>query len=146
VNTGTARQLEIHSGNVEAIWKEVLSQLEDMTSDFARFYDRVSVSASNRLVVSFQAGYSFKKESCERVDRKAKIEKTLSQIVGRPMLVDLAVLPEEIQESPTQQPTKSRRQRMRETEANPLVSKALEVFDAEVQRVEEPAHKNASRD
>ena len=117
-----------------------------MTSDFARFYDRVSISASNRLVVSFQAGYSFKKESCERVDRKAKIEKTLSQIVGRPMLVDLAVLPEEIQESPTQQPKKSRRQRMRETEANPLVSKALEVFDAEVQRVEEPAHKNASRD
>jgi len=145
-NTGPAQHLEINSGNVEAIWKKVLSQLEDMTSDFARFYDRVSISASNRLVVSFQAGYSFKKESCERVDRKAKIEKTLSQIVGRPMLVDLAVLPEEIQESPTQQPKKSRRQRMRETEANPLVSKALEVFDAEVQRVEEPAHKNASRD
>ena len=145
-DTEPVQQREIHSGNVETIWKEVLSQLEDMTSDFAQFYDRVSVSAPNRLVVSFQAGYSFKKESCERVDRKAKIERTLSQIVGRPMLVDLAVLPEEVHESPTQQPKKSRRQRMRETEANPLVSKALEVFDAEVQRVEEPAHKNTSSD
>ncbi|MAV35415.1 MAG: hypothetical protein CMJ59_08140 [Planctomycetaceae bacterium] len=137
-------EIDVHSGNVDEIWQQVLGQLEDLTSDFARFYDRVSISAPNRLVVSFQAGYSFKKESCERADRKSKIETTLSKIVGRPMLVDLAVLPEEVRDSANRQPKKTRRQRMRETESNPLVSRALEVFEAEVQRIEEPANKDAS--
>ena len=123
--------------SAEGIWKQALSLMEDMTADYGTFYHRVAISAPNRLVVSFKAGYTLQKEGCERPERRARIEQALCEITGRKMRVDFEVLEEQEQAAKPKRPP-SRRQKMRDTEKHPLVRKAIELFDAEITRLEEP--------
>ena len=124
--------------SADHIWKQVLSRMEDMTSDYGTFYDRAAIRAPNRLVVSFKSGYTLQKEGCERPERKAKIEQALYEITGDRMRVDFELIPELSQTSSPQRP-KSQRQKMREKEKHPLVRAAIELFDAEVVRLEAPS-------
>jgi DNA polymerase-3 subunit gamma/tau len=129
------RQPEM-SDSPESIWKQTLSEFEDITSDYGSAYDRVAISAPNHLVVSFKAGYTLQKEGCERPERKARIEQVLRRITGRTIRVDFVVLPEQVAATPAQRPP-SMRQRIRETGQHPFVKEAAELFDAEVTRFEE---------
>ena len=123
--------------SAEQIWTQALAKMEDMASDYGTFYHRVAIPAPNRLVVSFKAGYTLQKEGCERPERKARIEQALSEITGKEMRVDFEVL--DVQEPPSRPKRPlSMRQRMRVKEKHPLVRKAIELFDAEVTRIEEP--------
>ncbi len=70
-----------------------------MTADFASYYDHVAISAPDSLVVHFREGYTLQKESCERPDRKAQLEQTMARIVGHPVRIDIAVMPEAQQAS-----------------------------------------------
>ncbi|MCH2123517.1 MAG: DNA polymerase III subunit gamma/tau [Pirellulaceae bacterium] len=132
--------------SAEHLWQETLKNLEDITADFARDYERVAFFAPNRLVVTFNTGYSFNKTSCERPQNKAKIEEALSRVAGSPMRIDLEVSASTPTQTVAQKPPKSRVQRMRDVEKNALVGRTIEVFDAEVKRVEEsrlPKHKSS---
>lgn len=120
-----------------AIWSRTLASLEDITADFARSCVSVAISAPNRLVVGFTSGYSFKREYCERPDRKAKIEEALTRVAGRAMRLDLVEVADSAKPA-ARGPQKSRVQRIRETEKHPLVRRAIELFDAEVVRINDP--------
>jgi hypothetical protein len=122
------------------IWRQTLSQFEDITSDYGSAFERVAIFAPNRLVVSFRAGYTLQKEGCERPERKSRIEQVLSRLAGRSMRVDFEVL-DGAPTYETQRPAPSLRQRLREVEQHPLVSQAIELFGAETISVEEPPGK-----
>ncbi|MBM4092579.1 MAG: hypothetical protein FJ276_24650 [Planctomycetes bacterium] len=107
-----------------------------MTADFATYYERIAISAPDSLVVFFREQYTWQKTSCERPDRKAMLEKTLAEIVGRPIRISLAIIPESEPQTPT--PARSLFQLMRERESHPLVKQASELFGAEVLRVDVP--------
>ena len=107
-----------------------------MTADFASYYDHVAISAPDSLVVHFGKGYTLQKESCERPDRKAQLEQTMARIVGHPVRIEIVVIPEAQQASIV--PAPSMFQLMREKETHPLVRQAVELFDAEVIRVDLP--------
>lgn len=113
-----------------------------MTRDFAAFASAVAISAPNRLVATFKEAYTLQKESCERTDRKVRIEEALSQVAGRPMRLDFVVASGGDRPEP-RAPQKSRAQRMRETERHPRVAQAMELFDAEVLRIDEPRDEQA---
>jgi DNA polymerase-3 subunit gamma/tau len=119
----------------EMVWKQVLSKLGDMTADMAGYYDHVAIPAPDRLVVKFREGYTLQKESCESPDRKATLEKAMSRAVGRPVRIDLDIIPE-TNPAITKAPPVSRMQLVREKEKDPLVQQAIELFDAEVTRVD----------
>lgn len=123
---------------ISAMWKEALATMGDMTSDFARHAERVTCVGANRLVASFGPGYILHKESCERPDRRTRLENALSQVSGRLWRVDFEILPGELPPEARPQPVLSARQKLREKEKNALVKRAIEMFDAEVVRVEEP--------
>ena len=123
---------------IEIVWKEALASLGDMTADFARHAERVVVTGPNRVVASFGAGYILHKESCERPERRAKLEAALSQAAGRNIRIDFELLSGSSEQDAKPQPVLSTRQRWREREKHPLVRRAIEMFDAEVVRVEEP--------
>ena len=124
------------AASADQIWKQALDELGDMTADFASYYDHVAISAPHSLVVHFREGYTLQKESCARPDRKAQLEQAVAQIVGHPVRIDLAVIPETQPQAAA--PAPSMFQLMREKEAHPLVRQAVELFDAEVIRVDVP--------
>lgn len=118
----------------EEVWKQVLAELGDMTADFAGFYDHLAISAPNSLVVHFREEYTLQKESCDSPSRKAQLEQAMADKLGRRVRIDLAVIPQ-ARAAPAQ-PVTSTLQRMRATENHPLVRQAMELFDAEVIRVD----------
>jgi DNA polymerase-3 subunit gamma/tau len=122
----------------ETIWKQALANMEDMASVYGAGYAAVATPAPNRLVVTFPPGYTLQKEGCERPERKARIEQALSRITGREMRVDFELL-EDTQPALRKQapPPPTHRQRLRQVEQQPFVRRAMELFDAEVTRLEE---------
>ncbi len=121
----------------EGIWKQTLSQFQDITADYGAAYDRVAISAPNRLVVTFQAGYTLQKEGCERPERKAQLEAAMKRITGREMRVDFELLPDQAPVAAAKRPP-SFRQKIRDSERHPFVKQAVDLFDAEVTRVDPP--------
>jgi DNA polymerase-3 subunit gamma/tau len=131
-----ATQISTESAN--SIWQQAIAQIEDMTADYAAFCDRVAISAPNRLVASFEASYTLQKESCEKPERKARIEQALQQVTGQRIHVDFEVRRGESTGPSRQQPRPSQRQRRRDFEKHPLVKQAIDMFEAEITRLEEP--------
>ncbi len=141
-SNSTAQQ-ELTAETAEAIWKQALDQIGDMTSDFASYYDHVAISAPNSLVVHFREAYTLQKESCEQPERKAQLEKTMGHIAGQRIRIDLAVIPEpkRKQAAPA---APSMFQMMREKENHPFVRQAVDLFDAEVIKVDVPRSRRSS--
>jgi len=77
---------------------------------------------------------------CDKAEHRQEIVETLRRLTGHEFNLTLvAAAPLAKPAAPTTQaPTKSRMQRMREIEANPLVQACKEVFDAEVIKVDIP--------
>ncbi|MEO8494479.1 MAG: DNA polymerase III subunit gamma/tau [Planctomycetota bacterium] len=133
-----APALQMTSESVTSIWQQAIAQIKDMTGDYAGFCDRVAISAPNRLVASFKASYTLQKESCEKPERKARIEEALQQVTGQRVHVDFEVRRDETVDAGRSQPRLSMQQRKREIEKHPLVKQAIEMFEAEITRLEEP--------
>ena len=123
--------------SAEELWKQTIAQFKDVTSDYGSYYDRVAIPAPNHLVVSFKAGYTLQKEGCERPERRARIEQVMQRLTGRSIRVDFEVLdgPTTSQQVPAPQ---SRRQKIRDAENQAFVRRAVELFDAEVTRFDDP--------
>ena len=124
--------------SADRIWRQALAQLGDMTADHGARYDRVAISAPNRLVVSFREGYTLDKERCERPERKARIEEALARLTGQRICVEFEIVPDSPLRATPRKPARSRQQRMREKGENALVRRAIELFDAEITDLDEP--------
>ena len=135
VQVATSTRLPLEPSHVPEIWQQVLSQLEDITGDFASSATSIAISAPNTLVVGFPAPYTLPKESCERPDRKDRIEFLLAEITGQKVHIQFQMLPEEAATTP-KPATKTNRQKKRDLEQEPLVRQAMDIFDAEMIRVE----------
>jgi hypothetical protein len=120
------------------VWKQALSQIEDMTADYGSFYDHVAISAPNCLVVSFKIGYTLQKESLERPERRATVEQALASVTGKRVKVQFELLPDDESAKETARPVASLRQLRRDVEKNAMVHAAIELFDAEIDRIDRP--------
>ncbi len=129
-------QLAVTPESAERIWQQTLASLGDVTADLAKCYDCVAISAPNRLAVRFKASYTLQKESCERPERKSRLEATLSEITGQTMRIDLELLPDD-KETATPVPViKSRQQQIQDAQQQSFVRQAQELFEAEILRVD----------
>jgi DNA polymerase-3 subunit gamma/tau len=131
--------------SAESIWKQVLEQLGDMTADFASHFDHLAIPAPDSLVVHFRERYTLHKKSCEQPERKAQLEDAMARIVGRKVRIDMVVIPEP-ESKQTEPPAPSLFQRMREKESHPFVRQAVELFEAEVVKVDVPRPTRRSGD
>ncbi len=125
------------AANANVTWKQVLDNMGNMTSDFASYCDSVTMSAPDCMAVKFCARYTLQKQSCETPDRKSQLEQAISEHVGRPIRVSFEIIPDAAP-SQKKQAAKSRLQMMREKEDHSMVKQAVELFGAEVTRVEMP--------
>jgi DNA polymerase-3 subunit gamma/tau len=133
--------IALDSQSADRVWKQALDLLGDMTSECAAMASRVAIPAPNRLVVSFPAGYNYQKETCERPERKQRLEEALAEVTGSPVKLDFELLAGERKPATTAAPPTpvSHRQLMQRAIRHPLVSETLEMFDGEIVRVDQGA-------
>lgn len=125
-------------GNARQLWEAALNQLEDMTADFGRGYSTVAFADTDRLVVGFRPEYNLQRSSCERSDRKQKIEQALALVAGRTVRVEFVAVASESKAVERKAGPVSRVARIREREKHPMVQQARSMFDAEIVDVVEP--------
>jgi DNA polymerase III subunit gamma/tau len=130
------RQWTVSGENAAAIWQDALLRLDGVLAEMAGSAERVAITAPNRLVVVFPAGYNLHREGCERPDRKSKIEKALEEVTGTRLAVELQV--DSGKTEVAEAPIRTSRQMKRDSERHELVAHAKEMFDAEVVRVDVP--------
>ena len=131
-----ASTVKLTPESIEQIWRQALDSLGDVTADLGNCYERLAISAPNRLVVSFKASYTLQKESIERPERKSRLEASLSQITGQTMRIDLELLPDEKETETAVPEVKSHQQQIQDAQQQPFVRQALELFEAEILRVD----------
>ena len=115
-----------------------------MTAHYAKKSDSMAISAPNRLVVSFKSSYTLHKESCEKPERKTRIEQALMQVTGQSVHVDFKVIPDDPGDTTQPKPVPSYQQRNRDKAKHPMVKEAIEMFEAEITRREEPPRTGSS--
>jgi DNA polymerase-3 subunit gamma/tau len=134
-----APKVVVTSENAMRVWQSILPQLSEMTRAMAAEVAVIAISAPNRLAASFPAAYTAGKSYCERV--APQIERALQNVTGQVWRVDYQLLPPVADGSPgavRNRTTTGNRQRMQEAAQNPLVRRAVELFDARPVRLEEP--------
>jgi hypothetical protein len=125
--------------SVASMWQQALATMNDMVADQAGLCDHVSLAGPRKLVVAFKPKYAAFKQSCERPEQAAKLERAVAAIVGEPVRVEFTVIdgPQDADPAPPPRGVSSR-QLMAEKSQHPLVRRAIELFDATPIRVDAP--------
>ena len=127
--------------NATEIWSQVLSEISGLAAEHAKHYDRIAISAPNRLVISFKPGYNFAKSICERPEQVAKFEEALARRTGQPVRVEFTLVEGEPGGGGASSPPAravSPQQRIMEIAQRPMIRRAAELFDAHPIRVDDP--------
>ncbi len=135
----TRPTIDFQTGSEEEIWAEVLTRVPDMVKTNVQRSSGIAIIGPNALEISFPKSYHFNLEYCQRRDQMSRLEAALEEVVGRKVGITLkladdpspATIPGEEKASPTG--TKHRI----DPENDPLVRKAMTVFNATVVKVEE---------
>lgn len=135
----TARSAEPWT-QVEAqrVWQETLGDLESMTEAFARMVSKVVAVGTQQLRLEFPANGNLAMKRCELPEHRNTIVQAVSKRAGRDITLDYylteAVPAPKKAETTGNKP--SRIQRMREIEANELVRTCIDLFSAEIVRID----------
>jgi DNA polymerase III subunit gamma/tau len=137
----TAPAVPFTAQNAVEIWNAALGLLSGMAVEQAKQFDSIAIPAPNRLVVRFKPRYAMFKAACERPEQAAKFEQALAEVTGQRIRVEFGVTVDEADEPmPAAAATRaaSPHQRRLEIMQNPLVSRAVELFGAQVTDVVDP--------
>lgn len=128
------------ASGVRQLWQQAVATLDDLTADLARQSCRIESLEPGKIRVFFPANYQLAKTRCDKPEQKSKIEGALSQIVARRVLVETAFDSQAVVQQPNvpRESSADRKQKQRELQSHPLVRKCIEVFGAEVVRVDPP--------
>jgi DNA polymerase III subunit gamma/tau len=121
-----------------AIWRQVADKLGGLAAEKAIQASSAAIRAPDQLVVTFPKKYNFCKQFCERPETLRQLVELVRQIVGRPLQLSFASAQEIVlpQAEPARRATM--RQRIYEVSQQPFARRAMELFDASPQRLEEP--------
>jgi hypothetical protein len=135
-----ASPIEWDGEGVQRIWQAALAKLDDMTADFARQAETVEAVGANRLRLVFAENRELAKRSCEKPERKSKLEEALKTVSARNVLIEFGLSVVRRTEPIAAKPSGAvnRRQRMRDAEQHPAVRQLIEMFGAEIVRVDDP--------
>jgi hypothetical protein len=84
--------IPFEAGRENEILSQVLLLLSDMAKSNAKNASSAAISGPNTLVLKFPKSYHFSKQFFDKSpDQLKRVEKAIEQVVGRPVLVSLAV-------------------------------------------------------
>ncbi|HVU87788.1 MAG TPA: DNA polymerase III subunit gamma/tau [Pirellulales bacterium] len=119
------------------LWQQTLARLQGMAADYANQAGHVAISAPNLLVVTFAKKYNLAKAFCEKTDQLEKIERALAEVAGQPMRVSFVLEQSAGPTTTTAARPPQGRDRVREKAKHPMVSRAIELFEARPLRVDD---------
>jgi DNA polymerase-3 subunit gamma/tau len=112
------------------LWQRTIREIGDTLAGSAAHADRVTAAGDNLVVASFPAVYSFCRDTCDRPDTRARLERLLSDAHGGPIRLKLDVHAGDPAAATTPRPSpSSRRARLAEVGELPFVRRAMELFD-----------------
>jgi DNA polymerase-3 subunit gamma/tau len=129
--------IDLTADTVDAVWQQALGRLTGLLAENASKCDSLTVPRAGRLAATFRAKYTSCKAFCERGDQLASLRRALAEVVGAPVELEFAVVPDE-PEAAEPRRVVPQRQRMAEKAEHPLIRRATELFDAHLVRIEEP--------
>jgi DNA polymerase-3 subunit gamma/tau len=135
----TAQPAALDAAGALVIWRQALARLEGIVTDYASQADRVVLAEPDLLVVTFAKKYNSSKRFCEQPQQVQRIEQALAELTGRPLRLSFVLADDGASDEAPALPRPAPRDRLREKAKHPLVSKAMELFDARPVRVDEPA-------
>ena len=139
--SGSNEGAGLTSENLEAVWRQALAEIGDLTADYARMSSSVAICGPNRLVVRFGKAYITAREHCERPERKLKLQQVLGKIVGAEVGLEFETTADDHDSPAAAQRSMpvTRQQRTHQASQHPMVRQAVELFDAEVVNVVQTA-------
>ncbi len=124
--------------DAQQLWQQSLAILEGILATYAAQASRAAISAPNLLVVTFPKRYNSAKAFCEQPQQAEKIARAVAEVSGGDVRLSFVVTEEDAPAAaPKPQRTMASRDRVRETMKHPLVARAMELFEAEPQRVDD---------
>ncbi len=124
----------------DRVWQQVLRELESsMTETFARVVEQVR-PGSQSIALVFPASATLAMKRCELPEHKTVLHEAIQRIANRAITVTLECAPAKVVETQVEMvtPKTNRIQRMREIESNELIRSCVELFGAEIVRIEKP--------
>ena len=121
------------------VWQAALAAMDDMTADFARQAASIEPLGASRLRLIFPADRDLARRACEKAERKMKLEAAIRSVSARDVQIDCdscattAAPPKPVKASAAV----NRRQLMRDAEGHPMVQELMELFEAEIIRVDQ---------
>ncbi len=136
----SAKALPWNQATAERVWQQASESLESMTESFAKVVQRVQADGERTLRLTFPHDGALAKRRCELPEHKTALSDAVSQTAGQVIHLEFelakAPMVEKRVEPTSNKP--SRMQRMREIESNSLVRSCVDLFDAEIVRIEKP--------
>ena len=125
---------------VNQVWSTAFAQLEAMTETLARAVARVEPAGSGKLRLVFPAESALACQRCDLPEHKTALQQALAEAAGHDVPFELQLLPPKPKPAAEAVPTNrpSRMQRMREIESNQLVKSCIDLFAAEIVRIDRP--------
>ncbi len=141
--------IDFCESNTNAIWSQVIKQIDDRISEQLRNIQHVAISGPNQLAVSFPRQYTFSKQYCERPEVSTQLSAVAGRVTGRSVVVTFRI--DDAQEllGSTAEPApapKSTVRRPLEAGNDPLVNQAISIFGASIAKVETIAEGNPRKE
>ncbi|MGI9473724.1 MAG: DNA polymerase III subunit gamma/tau [Rubripirellula sp.] len=129
---------EWNQAAAQQVWHLALGDLESMTETFARVVTKVHAVGDHQLQLEFPAGGALAMKRCDLPEHRNAISEAVAKRAGTPISLEF-VLSATKEKPKVVEPTAnkpSRLQRMREIESNDLVKSCVDLFGAEIVRIE----------
>jgi len=130
----------ITSDSATEIWTRVAGRVPGLVGEHARHFCRIATPAPNRLVVGFRQEYTLSKSVLEAPEQRARFEQILRELTGGTVHLEFELVDSGQPEGTTggAARAKSGPQRRGHIAQHPMVRRAVELFGAFPDRVEEP--------
>ncbi|TWU41557.1 DNA polymerase III subunit tau [Novipirellula aureliae] len=123
----------------ERIWKEATEKVEPMTETLSHAVKQV-VAEEGRLRLIFPGEAKLAYSRCDHPQHRNSLAEAVSALAGREIILELQLAPPKAvvkKEAPIPA-GKARLQRQKEIENNEMVKSCIEIFEAEIVKIEKP--------
>ena len=123
--------------NSAEIWGEVVSEINDMLKSHVKSVSRTAISAPNKLELTLPPKYHFGKTYLEKPEAQSRLQKIIADLTGVEPRISVVLGEVEANDTKASNTEAGSRQpkRVFKPEQDELVCSVVEVFDAQVVRI-----------
>lgn len=133
----SARKIQFAPENSAEIWAQVVSEINDMLKSHVKSVSSTAISAPNKLELTLPPKYHFGKTYLEKPEAQSRLQKIIARLTGVEPRITVVLGETEAgdTESATIEAGSRQPKRVFKPEEDELVCSVVEVFDAQVVRI-----------